>query len=58
VIYGNNTRIQVEYRVVLRDPNTWTEYEAYAVNFNKSTPDPVQQMGNSLVVEEAAFVVH
>ncbi len=44
--------------MVLRDPNTGNEYEAYAANINKSTPDPVQQMGNSLVVEEAAFVVH
>lgn len=36
--YGNNTRIEAEYRIVLRDPDTGIEYEALAVNFNNSSP--------------------
>ena len=36
--YGNNTEIEAEYTLVLRDPITGNEYKAYAVNFNNSSP--------------------
>ena len=36
--YSNNTRIEAEYRIVLRDPNTGIEYEALAINFATTSP--------------------
>ncbi|WP_050929996.1 Hint domain-containing protein [Aestuariivita boseongensis] len=38
VNYGNNTIIEAEYRLILRDPNTGETYEALAINFNNSSP--------------------
>ena len=36
--YGNNTVIEAEYQMVLRDPNTGIEYRAVSVNMNNSSP--------------------
>lgn len=36
--YNNNTVVEAEYRIVLRDPDTGIEYQALAVNFNNSSP--------------------
>jgi len=36
--YRNNTRIEAEYLITLRDPNTGVEYRAIAVNFSNSGP--------------------
>lgn len=36
--YGDNTRIEAEYRIVLRNPDTGEEYEALAVNLVNSSP--------------------
>lgn len=36
--YGNNTRVEAEYQMVLRDPATGIEYRAVAVNFENSNP--------------------
>lgn len=38
VTYGNNTVIEAEYQMVLRDPNTGIEYRAVSVNMNNSSP--------------------
>ncbi|MEL6958511.1 MAG: Hint domain-containing protein [Pseudomonadota bacterium] len=36
--YGNNTRVEAEYQIVLVDPNTGIEYRAIALNFVNSNP--------------------
>ena len=36
--YGNNTRIEAEYEILLQDPTTGLTYRALAVNFNNSSP--------------------
>lgn len=36
--YNDDTRIEAEYLITLRDPNTDVEYRAVAVNFNNSSP--------------------
>lgn len=36
--YANNIRIEAEYLITLRDPNTGQKYQAIAVNFNNSSP--------------------
>jgi hypothetical protein len=38
VTYGNNTGIEAEYQMVLRDPNTGIEYRAISININNSSP--------------------
>ncbi|OUS34471.1 hypothetical protein A9Q94_16170 [Rhodobacterales bacterium 56_14_T64] len=38
VSYSDNTRIEAEYQITLRDPNTGIEYDAVAVNVNNSSP--------------------
>lgn len=64
VSYGNNTEVEMEYRIVMVDPNTGIHYEALAVNFDNSTPqyatieglvfiDKVPPVGVALTVTEA-----
>ncbi len=36
--YGNNTVMEAEYQMILRDPNTGIEYRAVAINMNDSSP--------------------
>lgn len=36
--FANNTRIEAEYRLILRDPTTGIEYEALGINFNTTSP--------------------
>ncbi len=36
--YGDNTRIEAEYRIVLRNPETGDEYIALAINLGNSSP--------------------
>ena len=36
--YGNNTQVEAEYQITLKDPNTGEEYQALALNFNNSSP--------------------
>ena len=36
--YSNNTVVEAEYQMILRDPNTGIEYRAVAVNMQNSTP--------------------
>ena len=49
VTFSNNTRIEAEYIITLRDPNTGIEYEAVAINLNNSSP-------SYATVEGLAFV--
>ncbi len=37
-LYADNTGIEAEYTIVLRDPNTGTEYTAIGVNIRDSSP--------------------
>lgn len=37
--YAGGTEVEGEYRLILRDPATGTEYTAIAVNVNNSSPD-------------------
>lgn len=47
--YANNTIIEAEYRIVLRDPTTGQTYEALGVNIRNSSP-------NYATIEGLAFV--
>ena len=47
--YSNNTIIEAEYRIVLRDPATGRTYEALGVNIRNSSP-------NFATVEGLAFI--
>jgi len=38
VSYGDDTRVEAEYRIILRDPTTGEEYEALALNLGNSSP--------------------
>jgi hypothetical protein len=53
--YANNTIVEAEYQLVLRDPNTGIEYIAIGYNVNNSSPTFATIEGLAFVGGEGAF---
>lgn len=55
--YSNNTRIEAEYEIILRDASTGLEYRVLAVNFNNSSPSYATNEGLAFIDEVPPFDV-
>ncbi len=53
--YSNNTVIEAEYLIVLRDPNTGIEYTAVGINVRDSSPSYATVEGIAFIGPQGAF---
>lgn len=55
VSYGNSTRVEAEYQIVLEDPNTGIQYTAIGFNVNNSSPAYATVEGLAFVGPQGGF---